>query len=111
MTKTYSEQMQIALFRAAREIRSIAGQVLDDMQNDVELTHEATHIWARTTAKHYADKANALEVEAEEASYASARQEREQRASRDLYSTKIDQYEGRRLAAASRKDRGKATPV
>lgn len=103
MNKTYSEQHQAALFRAAREIRAIAGQVLDDMQNDVELTSQPTHIWARSTAKHYAEKAYAMEEEAHEIAIASSRQETSILKSKSEYSTKIDAYETRRTKAQGRK--------
>jgi hypothetical protein len=102
-TQTYFEQSQAIYFRAAREMRKVAAQVLHDMQNDVELTSDRSHEWARGTAKHYADQANALD----EAGYAithliPAGTETANRRSRELYSHAIDAYERRRTAARER---------
>lgn len=99
MTKTYSEQYQAALFRAAREVRGIASEVLSDMQNEVELTNQATHLWAQKTAKYYAEKANELETQAHEVCVASNRAVTLQAKSRDIYSEQINAYEKRRADA------------
>ena len=57
--KTYAERQQAILFAAAAETYDIASSVL----NDCSLREEflgATYEWAKTTARGYAEKAQAL---------------------------------------------------
>lgn len=101
MTTTlgYRDRAQIALFRAARELRAVAGSVLDDMQNDVELTSAISTEWAKGRAREYAEQANALEQSAYECGTPDTRTERAMRKSRQTYADAITAYE-RRMAGA-----------
>ena len=100
MTKTYSEAAQAVLFKASRDMRKVAASVLDDCTNSVELRSEATHQWAKNTARVYAELANELENKGHERTLATVRQENELFKSRQAYSAAIDAYEERRKSAA-----------
>ena len=62
-TETYFEAAQKVLFQASRDMRKIAGSVLDDVQNDAEFLG-LTEDWARGKARFYAEMANELERKA-----------------------------------------------
>lgn len=95
MTKTYSEQRQAAYFRAARELRTVACSVLDEVENEVELTSEATLSWAISVAKSTATKAQELENLGYEECIVNSRAEMTQYKSRERYSKAIDDFEAR----------------
>lgn len=57
--KTYSEQYQAVLFRAAAETYDVASAVLNDCTDPAEFTGR-TYDWARDKAKFYAEKAQEL---------------------------------------------------
>lgn len=101
MTTGYRDRTALAYFRAAREIRAVAGSVLNDMQNDVELTSETSHEWAQKTARGYAERANALEQSGYDCGAADARTENAMRKSRQTYSDAVTAYENRRKAVQS----------
>jgi hypothetical protein len=101
-TKTYWEVAQTAVFRAAREVRAVAQSVLDDMQNDAELTSELTLAWAKDRARDYALQANELEQTGYEYGTPDARTERAMRKSRQSYSDAITAYEKRIASAQER---------
>ena len=101
-TISYSEQYQRALFAAARQVRKIAAEVLNDVQNNVELTSESTHQWVRQTAKHYADKARELELAGHEVCISSGHSDAANNRSHATYGAAIDAYEARRAAAQGR---------
>ena len=92
---TYAEQSQRVYFQAARDLRKIACSVLNDVQNEVELTSETTLRWAIRTAKLYADKAKAAEDLGYERCIVSSRAENVQYNSRQAYSQAIDAFEDR----------------
>jgi hypothetical protein len=99
MNRTYSEQRQAILFRAARDLRGVAGQVLDDVTNPVELTSATTPAWAKSVARKTAEMANDLERQGHEQGPATTRQENELARSRQIYSVTIDAFEKRIRAA------------
>lgn len=103
-TRTYWETAQTAVMRAAREVRAVAQRVLDDMQNDVELTSEISHEWAKGRARAYAEQANALEQTGYEYGTPDARTERAMRKSRQAYSDAVTAYERRVAGAHHRKE-------
>lgn len=92
--KTYSEQRQAILFRASRELRKVAAQVLDDVNHPAELTGR-TAPWAKGIAKRTAEQANRLEIEGHEQTIASNRSETEIAKSHRAYSDAIDRFEER----------------
>ena len=98
----YRTTAQNAYFRAARELRAVAARVLDDMQNDVELTSELSTAWAKDKARDYAEQANALEETGYQFSTPSTTAERTIRRSREAYSESITAYEARKASAEQR---------
>lgn len=98
MTKTYSEQRQAILFRAARDLRAVACQVLDDVTNEAELTG-TTPAWAKSVALKTATLANELESQGHEEAIASPRAESGLTRSKEHYSQAIDAFEARIRAA------------
>jgi len=99
----YRTTAQTALFRAAFTLREVAAAVLNDMQNDVELTSEASTVWAKDKARDYAEQANALEAAGYEfGPTATTAQERKIRRSHEAYSQAIDAYEARKASAEHR---------
>ena len=98
-TKTYSEVAVRAMLKAARELRLVACNVLDDMQNEVELTSDASHQWARQTARKYAEMANDLEAKTYSVGPVGDRAWAAQVRNRDQYSQAITAYQNRRKAA------------
>lgn len=99
-TKTYSEQRQAILFRAARDLRGVASQVLDDVREDAELTG-STVVWAKQQAARTAKLANDLEGRGHEETVGTTRAENDLSRSRQKYSEAIDDFEAR-IAAATR---------
>lgn len=97
-SKSYSEQRQAILFRASRDLRAVACSVLDDVQNEVELTG-STPAWAKSVALATATLANELEGRGHEETMASARAESDLARSKDHYSMAIDAFEARIKAA------------
>lgn len=95
MTKTYSEQRQLILFKASRDLRKVAAQVLDDVQNEVELRNASTLAWATTLAQRIAEQANELENTAHELCVASSLSETLLYKSRRAYEASIDAFEAR----------------
>ena len=106
-TKSYREQASAVLFRAARDMRKVAGQVLDDSVLDNELTSPETHTWVRQTARKYSELATDLEAQACEALGFFDRPAATRR-SQQAYSQQIDAYQRRRVAALDRKAQGVA---
>ena len=95
MTMTYSEARQRVLFKAARDLRQIAAGVLDDVENDVEVSSLATVMWAKSVAAKTAELANELEGRGHEECWADTRISRLQAKSKDDYSRAIDDFEAR----------------
>lgn len=94
MTKTYSEQRQRVLFKAARDFRAIACSVLDDVRTELELQGDTAR-WAITLAVRTARRANALENEGHEQCVATNLSEMLQSKSRDAYSTSLHRFHER----------------
>jgi len=72
MNLSYSDQRQRIYFRAARELRAVACEILDDVQNPVELTGESAP-WAFRLAVQTAKDANAVADKGHEQCVADAR--------------------------------------
>jgi hypothetical protein len=94
MHKTYSERRQTILFRAARDMRKIATDALDDVTEVTELTGK-TAPWAKSVARKTAELANELESKGHEQAPATARQETDLYESRRGYEMAIDRFEER----------------
>jgi len=62
MTETYWESAQKAHFRAAVALWAVATSVLDDVQNEVELSRFHNLEWAKTKAATYAKQARQAET-------------------------------------------------
>ena len=98
MTKTYSEKRQAVYFKAARELRKIAGEILDDVQTPTELRGD-TASWAKNQAAFTARKANEIEDLGYGETVASAHTEVANYKSRDAYTRAIDQFEARLIGS------------
>jgi hypothetical protein len=98
ITKTYSEERQEVLFRASRELRRVACNVLDDVVEPAELTGRTT-VWAKSTAAETAKLANELEERGHEQCVASRRSENALFKVRREYEAAIDAFEARITAA------------
>jgi hypothetical protein len=94
MIKTYSERRQAILFRAARDMRKVAVDALDDVTNPAELTGNSAP-WAKSVARKTAETANELESNGHEEAIATARQETDLYQSRREYEQAIDRFEER----------------
>ena len=92
--QTYSERRQAILFAASRQMRKLAGEVLDDVQLEAEITGN-TAAWAKSKAASIACQANQLEDAGHEQCIASARSENALYVSRNAYSQAIDRFEMR----------------
>lgn len=101
-TKSYSEQRQAILFKAARDMRRVAASILDDVQNEVELSWIPTLSWAKEATRKTAELANELEQRGHEETLASPRAESLLFASHGHYSQAIDRFEARLAAAQAR---------
>lgn len=95
MTQTYSEARQAILFKASRELRKVAAEVLDDVQNDVELANVATLKWAKAKARTICTQANELETLGHEACIAPALANTLLTKSKTAYSKSITAFEAR----------------
>jgi hypothetical protein len=102
MIKTYSEQRQAILFKASRELRLVACQVLDDVRNPVELASDSTLSWAKSVARHTAEMATELEDRGHEEAIASPRAETDMRRSHGRYQRSIDAFQARILDAGGK---------
>jgi hypothetical protein len=105
--KTYSEQRQETLFAAARKLYRLAGEILDDSVNDVELLSEPTHEWVKATSRKTAEMARELEDQGHGECMASSRSENALYNAKRAHSDAIDRYEHRRGAAYIRKTAAK----
>jgi len=106
---SYSDQRAAILFKAARDMRLVACQVLDDVQNEVELLSD-TPAWAKSVAKKTAELASDLENRGwEDCGFASTRTQNLLLNSKLNYSQSIDAFEARidraRIAAAKEGER------
>src|SRR5262249_37365103 len=101
-SKTYSEQRQAILFRAARDLRKVATSLLDDVVEDAELDGQ-TAPWALSVAQNTARLANDLEDKGHEQARATARQENDLYNSRRAYVKAFEAFEARTLEARNRK--------
>jgi len=94
-TQTYSEARQKVYFKASRELRKVAAEALDDVQNDVELQSEETIRWAINLARVTAEQAREVEDKGHEQCIASNLDETLLLKSKDAYSAAIDSFESR----------------
>ncbi len=95
MTKTYSEVQRGILFKAARDLRKLACEVLNDV-SDQEIVSLATFTWAKGWAARYAIQANTLENEGYEiGTYLDGRTAGYQARSRREYSKAVDNFQNR----------------
>ncbi|HEY7421489.1 MAG TPA: hypothetical protein VH541_05720 [Gaiellaceae bacterium] len=100
MTKTYSEQRAAIFFKAARDLRKVACEVLDDVQTDAEFANLDTLKWAKGTAAKISQEANDLELQGHDLVQATPRQEADLSRSRALYRRAVDGFQHRVLASA-----------
>src|SRR5215467_4377076 len=94
MTKTYSERRQAALFRASRELRKIAVDILDDVTEPAELTGR-TPSWAKSVCRTTLELATELEGRGHEETIAPARAETDLFQSKREVELAIDRFEAR----------------
>ena len=92
--QTYSERRQTILFRASRELRKVAVDVLGDVNNPAELTGR-TAAWAKGLARQTAEQANQLETIGHERCIATTRAERALYRAHREYEEAIDRFEER----------------
>src|SRR4030095_11027578 len=90
--QTYSEQSQRAYFTAAKQIWKVAEQVLDNMQNEVELSSMNGLEWAKSTAAVYARQAQHLETLGHERCIASQAREASLRRAHESYSDCVTRF-------------------
>lgn len=95
MSKTYSEECQRILFKAARDLRKVAASVLDDTVDAGAGISATTTRWAINLAGLTAKRANELESEAHEQCVATQAQETLQFKNREAYRRSIDAFEAR----------------
>ena len=91
---SYNEERQRILFRASRELWKVACEVLDDVQEEAELTG-ATAAWAASVARTTALLAAELEDKGHEQAIAGTRADHLLYESRQSYSKAVDEFEKR----------------
>jgi hypothetical protein len=93
MSKTYSEAAQAVYFKAARDLRKVAGEVLLDSCGPGATITPTGAQWAVGAARKYALAAHDLENKGHEVAVCTNRQETDNGKSKDAYSAAIDTFE------------------
>jgi hypothetical protein len=91
MPKSYSEQRQAIFFKAARDLRKVACQVLNDCTDPAEF-RGSTYEWAREHAANIMLRAAELENEGHEQCVATPLAETLLTKSKDEYSLAVDRH-------------------
>lgn len=97
MSQTYSEAAQKTYFKAARELRKIAGEVLTDTAAPTAAFTRNGATWAVSVARKYALLAHELEDKGHELAVCSNLDDTLNGKSKDKYSACVDTFEARLL--------------
>jgi len=92
--QTYTERRQAILFKAARDMRSVACEILDEVQLQSEFIGRSAS-WAKSTAASTARQARELETLGHEQTIADGRQNGLNYRSLRAYEAAIDHFEER----------------